>query len=129
MNLGVGMKHSVRWEVTPEMTAIAQRSGDLEVFSTPSLAALIESSAYELAQKGMDRGMTTVGSKISIRHLSPTPIGLAVWAEAKITRIRENTIDFAITAFDKIGPISEAEHTRAIVNKKRFMIITGNKLT
>lgn len=121
MNLGVGMKYTERWEVTPEMTAIAVKSGDSEVFSTPSLLALMECSAYMLAQNGMDRGMTTVGTKVSLRHIAPTPLGLVVWAEAKITRIRDNTLDFFITAYDKEGIIAEADHTRAIVNRRQFI--------
>jgi predicted thioesterase len=121
MNLGVGMKYTERWEVAPEMTAIAVKSGECEVLSTPSLLSLMECAAFELAQTGMDRGMTTVGTKVSLRHISPTPVGLVIWAEAKVTRIRDNMIDFYITAYDKNGIIGEAEHTRAIVDGRKFM--------
>lgn len=121
MNLGVGMKYTERWEVTPEMTAIAVKSGDCEVLSTPSLLSLMECAAFELAQTGMDRGKTTVGMKVSLRHLSPTPVGLVIWADAKITRIRDNMIDFYIAAYDKNGIIAEAEHTRTVVDGRKFM--------
>ncbi len=121
MNLGVGMSFRERWEVTEDMTAYAVRSGDTPVFSTPYLLALMECSAHQLAQQGMDRGMTTVGIKVTLSHLAPTPVGLVVWAESCITRIRENAIDFDITAYDKSGVIAEAKHTRAIVNEKRFV--------
>ena len=128
MNLGVGMSHKERWEVTDEMTALSVRSGGERVLSTPFLLALMECSAFELAEAGMDRGMTTVGIKVSLNHISPTPIGLVVWAEARITRIRDNTIDFEITAYDKGGVIGEASHTRAVVNSKKFKSIAAKKL-
>ncbi len=128
MNLGVGMKYTERWEVTREMSAISVKSGDGNILSTPSLLALMECAAYELAQTGMDRGMTTVGIKVALSHISPTPIGLVVWAEAKTTRIRDNTISFHITAYDKSGIIAEADHTRAVVNKRRFLSRVKKKL-
>ncbi len=128
VNLGVGMSYRERWEVTDDMTAYAVRSGGTPVLSTPYLLALMECSAFELAQQGMDRGMTTVGIKVTLSHLAPTPVGLVVWAEAIITRIRDNAIDFDITAYDKSGVIAEAKHTRAIVNEKRFVHGALNKL-
>jgi predicted thioesterase len=125
MNLGVGMSRKERWEVTDEMTALSVRSGGEDVLSTP----LMECSAFELAEAGMDRGMTTVGIKVSLNHISPTPVGLVVWADARITRIRDNTIDFEITAYDKDGVIGEATHTRAVVNSKRFKSAAAKKLS
>ena len=128
MNLGVGMSRKERWEVTDDMTALAIRSGGEKVLSTPFLLALMECAAYELAQSGMDHGMTTVGIKVTLNHISPTPVGLVVWAEARITRIREKTIDFDITAYDKEGVIAEAAHSRAVVNSKSFMRNAKTKL-
>lgn len=128
MNLGVGMRRKERWEVTDDMTAIAIRSGGEKVLSTPFLLALMECAAFELAESGMDRGMTTVGIKAQLSHIAPTPVGLVVWAEARITRIRDNTIDFDITAYDKEGVIGEARHTRAVVNIKSFMRNAKRKL-
>ena len=128
MNLGVGMRRKERWEVTDDMTALAIRSGGEKVLSTPFLLAMMECAAYELAQAGMDRGMTTVGIKATINHIAPTPVGLVVWAEAKIVRIRDKTIDFDITAYDKEGVIGEARHTRAVVNSRNFMRNAKRKL-
>jgi len=129
VNLGVGMSRKERWEVSEDMTALAVRSGGAKVLSTPFLLALMECSAYELAQSGMDKKMTTVGIKVVLNHLAPTPVGLVVWADARITRIRENAIEFDITAYDKEGVIAEAKHTRAIVNEKIFMKSASKKLS
>lgn len=128
MNLGIGVKHAVQCIVDINMTADKVGSGSMAIFSTPSLLALMECAAFELAQKGMDRGMTTVGGYIELRHTSPTPVGMSVVAEAKIAGVIDKKITFEICAFDKAGIIAEAKHTRYIVERKRFMRVADNKL-
>ena len=128
MNLGIGLKHSIQCIVEPDMTADRVGSGSLAVFSTPSLLALIEATAYELAEKGMDRGYTTVGSYVELHHMSPTPIGIMVRSEAKLEKIMDSRLTFKIMVFDKAGVIAEATHIRYIVERKRFMRAADKKL-
>ncbi len=128
MNLGVGLKHSIQVIVEPDMTADNVGSGSLAVFSTPSLLALIEATAFELAEKGMDYGFTTVGSYVELHHLSPTPVGIMVKSEAKLTKLLDNRITFKIMVYDKAGLIAEATHIRYIVDRKRFMRTAEKKL-
>ncbi len=127
MNLSIGLRHSVQCEVDHEMTARAVGSGSLDVFSTPSLLALMECAAFELAEKGLDRGLTTVGASIELKHMSPTPVGMIVMAEAVIKSLFDSRIVFNITAYDKEGIVAEATHTRFIVERKRFMRIVDKK--
>ena len=89
----------------------------------------MECSAFELAEAGMDRGMTTVGIKSFAKpHIPHSHRGL--WSGRK--RVSRGyatiTIDFKITAYDKDGVIGEASHTRAVVNSKRFKSIAAKKL-
>lgn len=128
MNLGVGLRHTIQCIVEPDMTADKVGSGSLAVFSTPSLIALIECTAFELAEKGMDRGYTTVGSYIELHHMSPTPIGVMVKAEAKLKMIMDAKLDFEIMVYDKSGVVAEAKHTRYIVDRKSFMRVADKKL-
>lgn len=128
MNLGIGLRHTVQCIVEPDMTADRVGSGSMAVFSTPSLLALMECTAFELAEKGMDKGMTTVGSHIELYHTSPTPIGVMVKAEAKIINIIDRKITFEITAYDKAGLVAEAKHIRYVVERKRFMRVADKKL-
>lgn len=127
MNISIGLRHSVQCEVDQEMTAKAVGSGSLDVFSTPSLAALMECAAFELAEKGMDPGLTTVGSAINIQHMSPTPMGMVVLAEAVITGYFDRRIEYNIKAYDKEGLVAEATHVRYIVERKRFMRMADKK--
>ncbi|MEX1377834.1 MAG: thioesterase family protein [Eubacteriales bacterium] len=128
MNLGIGLTHSIQCIVEPDMTADNVGSGSLAVFSTPSLLALMEATAFELAEKGMDDGYTTVGSRVDLHHMSPTPVGIMVKAEAKLTKILDNRLTFKIVVYDKSGAIGEATHIRYIVDRKRFMRAADKKL-
>ena len=128
MNLGIGLKHSIQCIVEPDMTADKVGSGSLSVFSTPSLLALIEATAFELAENGMEEGYTTVGSYVELHHMSPTPVGIMVKAEAKLTKILDNRLTFKIIVYDKTGVIAEATHIRYIVERKRFMRTADKKL-
>ena len=128
MNLGIGLNHSIQCIVEPDMTADRVGSGSMAVFSTPSLLALMEATAFELAEKGMDRGYTTVGSYVELHHMAPTPIGVMVRSEAKLTKIMDNRITFRIMVFDKSGVVAEATHIRYIVDRKGFMRTADKKL-
>lgn len=128
MNLGIGLTNSIQCIVEPDMTADKVGSGSLAVFSTPSLVALMEATAFEMAERGMDEGLTTVGTYVEVHHLSPTPIGIMVKCEAKITKILDDRITFKIMVYDKGGLIAEATHIRYIIERKRFMRAVDKKL-
>ncbi|MBQ7720756.1 MAG: thioesterase, partial [Clostridia bacterium] len=83
--LSPGLKSTRTLTVTPDVTADAVGSGLLPVFSTPSMIAFIELAASELVQPYLDEGVTTVGTEISVKHLSATPVGMTVRAEAELT--------------------------------------------
>jgi len=50
--------------VQPHQTAQALGSGELEVFSTPSMIALMENTAMKCVSETLDDGYSTVGVEI-----------------------------------------------------------------
>ena len=64
--------------VTQDMLACVVGSGSLPVLATPAVAALFEQSATLLAQKYLEEGITTVGTKLSLSHDAPTAPGAHV---------------------------------------------------
>ena len=119
--LSPGLTSTRTLTVTPDVTADAVGSGLLPVFSTPSMIALIELAASELVQPYLDEGVTTVGTEISIKHLSATPVGMTVRAEAELTEIDGRRYVFAVRAYDDAGLIGEGRHERFAVKSARFM--------
>ena len=89
-----GMKHEVKVTVDRDLTAAKVGSGSLEVFSTPSMVALMEQAAAELCQAELPEGLTTVGTALNIEHLAATLCGVEVRAVATLTAFDGRKLEF-----------------------------------
>ncbi len=114
---------SARSERTVEAadTAGKAASGAAEVFSTPSLVALMESAAFTAVQPHLEKGQSTVGAAIDVKHIAATPAGMKVWAKAVLVAAEGRRLEFDIEAFDEREKIGEAKHIRYIIDEERFM--------
>lgn len=95
-------------------------SGDVEVYATPMMIALMEEVSAKCLQQFLDEDMTSVGTCISSSHLVATPKGMKVKAESKIVAVNGRKIGFEIKAFDDAGLIGEGTHERFILNREKF---------
>ena len=121
MEITVGMKAEVTTLVEREDTAKEVGSGSLLVYATPCMVALMEGAACEALGDALGEDKTTVGIELNIQHLSATPVGLEVRAEATVTAVEGKVITFEIKAFDEIGEIGHGTHKRVIVNSQKFL--------
>lgn len=128
MEITVGMKGEASTLVEREDTAAMVGSGDLLVYATPCMAALMEGAACEAIAPALSEGQTTVGTLLNIEHLSATPVGLEVRAEAEVTAVDGKVISFSLRAFDEAGEIGKGTHQRVIVNSQKFLDKTYGKL-
>ena len=128
MQITVGMKGQVSSIVEREDTAYEVGSGSLLVYATPCMVALMEGAACEAIKEALPEGKTSVGIELAISHVSATPVGLEVRAEAQITAVEDSVITFKITAYDEAGVIGEGAHKRAVVTTQRFLDKTYEKL-
>lgn len=128
MEIVIGMKGQVETEVERADTALEVGSGSLLVYATPCMVALMEGAACEALEGAVPEGKTTVGMELNISHLSATPVGMAVRAEAEVTAVEGNIITFAVSAFDEAGKIGEGTHKRCVVTVQRFLDKTYDKL-
>ena len=128
MEITVGMKAEVGTLVEREDTAKEVGSGDLLVYATPCMVALMEGAACEAIASALKDTETTVGTGLNIQHLSATPVGLDVRAEAEVTAVEGKVITFAVRAFDEAGEIGHGTHKRVIVNPQKFLEKAYNKL-
>ena len=118
--LGTGTKGRQELTVTSADTAKTYRSGTLDVLATPRLAALMEETAWKSVADQLDEGMGTVGIKLDMEHLAPTPIGMEVWCETELTEIDGRKLMFSIAAYDASGKIAEGTHARFIIEEAKF---------
>ena len=128
MEITIGLKAEVSTVVEREDTAAEVGSGDLLVYATPCMAALMEGAACEALADFIKEGQTTVGIELNLQHTSATPVGLEVRAEAEVTAVDGKVITFEIHAFDEAGEIGKATHKRVLVNSQKFLDKAYDKL-
>ena len=115
------MKGEVSTLVEREDTAKEVGSGSLLVYATPCMVALMEGAACEALGDALGEDKPTVGIELHIQHLSATPVGLEVRAEAQVTAVDGKIITFELKAFDEVGEIGKGTHKRAIVPVQKFL--------
>ena len=103
-------------------------SGELDVYATPMMIALMEQTADESVRAYLDDGMATVGTLVNVKHLSATPMGMRVTAKSKLVEIDRRRLIFEVMAFDEAGLIGEGIHERFIIDKETFTHKTNSKL-
>lgn len=128
MEITVGMKGEVSTLVEREDTAKEVGSGDLLVYATPCMVALMEGAACEAIADALPDTQTTVGTLLNIEHTSATPVGLEVRAVAEVTGLEGKVITFDVRAFDEAGEIGRGTHKRVIVSSQKFLEKAYNKL-
>ena len=128
MEITVGMKGEVGTTVEREDTALEVGSGSLLVYATPCMVALMEGAACEAIAEALEENQTTVGTALNIAHISATPVGLDVRAEATVTAVEGKVISFEVKAFDEAGEIGRGTHQRVLVNSQKFLELAYNKL-
>ena len=121
MEITIGMKGTAETAVERQDTAYEVGSGDLLVYATPCMVALMEGAACDAIAEAIPEGKTSVGTMLNITHLAATPVGMDVRAEAEVTEVDGNTITFQVTAFDEAGKIGEGTHKRAVITSQKFL--------
>lgn len=119
MELKIGQKGRAETRVIPQNTAKAIASGTLEVFSTPSMIALMEQAAVNAL--ALLPGQSTVGVSLDVRHIAATPLNVQVTANAELVEIDRKRLVFVVEAYDEAGKIGEGRHERFIIDVESFL--------
>ena len=128
MAIEIGLQGHSETLVEQEDTAKSVGSGDLLVYATPCMAALMEGAACECIAPYLAEGETSVGVSLQLFHTAATPVGMEVRAESVVTAVDGKKITFTVTAYDEAGEIGHAQHERVIVKAERFLEKTYDKL-
>ena len=121
----IGTSHKSTLVVGKQHTALALGSGDMPVWATPSMLALMENAAMLAVQEQLEDGQTTVGAHIESSHLRPSPLGAAVYATAELTATEGRKLHFRVAAYQHTPEgdllLGEGTHLRFIVNREKFL--------
>ena len=117
----VGLKHESKTVVSTTNTANTLGSGDMEVFATPAMIALMENAAMMAVAPHLDEGASTVGIEMATSHIKASPIGATITASAELISAEGRKLSFKVKAWDEQGVIGEGNHTRFVVDRERFL--------
>ncbi len=128
LEITIGLKGKVTTQVERADTAAEVGSGSLLVYATPCMVALMEGAACDAIAEALPEEKTSVGTELNITHISATPVGMEVYAEAEVIEVNGSMITFTVTAYDESGKIGEGTHKRAVITTQRFLDKTYSKL-
>lgn len=121
MLLAPGLTASVTLVVDDADTALALKSGDVPVLGTPRVIALAEQASVEAIRGELPNGRTTVGYQVQLTHLTPTPVGGTVVADATLEQVEGRRLTFRVAVNDSRGLVAAGRITRVIVERARFL--------
>ena len=124
--LELGLKARNQTVVALENMAITLGSGDLEVFATPAMVALMEGAAMQAVASELSEEDTTVGAAMNTSHIKPSAKGDTITATAELIAVEGRKLVFAVEAVDSMGEtVGKGEHVRYVVNRQKFMSKMG----
>ena len=117
----IGLKYESQTVVSEANTAATLGSGDMAVFATPAMVALMENAAMLAVKESLPEGSATVGTQMNTSHIKASPLGATITASAELTAVEGRRLTFVVKAWDDKGVIGEGEHTRFVVDRERFL--------
>ena len=127
-NLKPGLSARLERTVKYEETANWFDEGLPKVFSTPFMIAMMEVVSYKAVKEHLPEGYSAVGTIVDIEHLSATPVGAKVWAQATLVEADRARLMFDVEAYDEAGLIGKGRHERFIIEEEKFMSKTRKKI-
>ncbi len=121
IHLSPGMKGMQELTVNVKDTAIQYGSGLVEVFATPAMVALMETTALRSIQDFLPENATSVGTEVGVKHLRASAIGHQLRCESTVIEVSGRKITFELTVWDDMILIGHGTHVRHIVDKEKFM--------
>lgn len=115
-----GMRGRAETIVTESDTAIALRSGDVNVLGTPRLIALCEQASMDAVSGALEAGQTTVGARVQLDHIAPSHVGDTIVATASLETIEGSRLMFSVHASDGKREVGRGVIVRFVVDRERF---------
>ena len=106
--------------VGEEHTAPRIGSGRVRVLATPVMINLMEAAALDAAENLIPAGHQSLGTRLDVRHIAATPVGMRVRATARLVSVEGRTLEFQVEARDEKDLIGDGSHQRLVVNVARF---------
>jgi predicted thioesterase len=118
--LTAGLEGHAELVVRDEHTAPRIGSGRVRVLATPVMINLMEAAALDAVENLIPAGHQSLGTRLDVRHIAATPVGMRVRATARLVGVDGRTLQFEVEARDERDLIGDGLHQRLVVNVERF---------
>jgi predicted thioesterase len=88
----------------------------------------MEAAAVDCIDARLPTGQESLGVRLDIEHIAPTPAGLTVTATAELVEIDGRTLTFKVEARDDRELVGRGRHVRVVVDAARFRAKAQSKL-
>jgi predicted thioesterase len=116
-----GLSAQVELTVGEGDTAIAFKTGDVNVLATPRVVCLCEEATVLALEGQLAPGQTSVGHTVQLDHVAPSRVGTTVSAEATLQKVNARRLTFTVSVADDKGLVAAGIVTRVIVDHDRFI--------
>lgn len=116
-----GLNATVTLTVAEADLAVAMRSGDVPVLATPRVVALVEEATVAAVAAALAPDRTTVGTRVELEHLAPSPVGTTVAAQARLEAVEGRKLTFAVSVADGPTEVARGRVERVVVDRERFL--------
>src|ERR1051325_2587305 len=93
-----GLSGTASLVVAAEHTAPRVGSGRIAVLATPVMINVIEAAALAAVEHLLPEGHQSLGTRLDVRHIAATPVGMRVEATAEVERVEGRNIYFRVEA-------------------------------
>jgi predicted thioesterase len=116
----VGQSNEMTITTTPEM-GIRHLGPAASLYSTPAMVEHIEGTALQSLLPFLEPGEQSVGVRINVAHMAPTPIGMKVTIKTTLQEVNGRRCVFAVEVHNEGGvKIGEGTHERRVIDVSRF---------
>lgn len=121
MTLEAGLTASFDKTVGPEHTADVLATGEVPALATPVLIVWCEQATVAAIEGKLDNGVTTVGMRVRVDHLLPTPLGRTVQVKATLSRVEGRRLTFDVNVSYHGVTLADGQVVRVLVDHERFV--------
>ena len=92
------------------------------LFSTPSMVAMMQEASVQLLDEKLPEGFISVGKSADVVHEQPTVLGALLNMKVEIKSFDGYHVRFKMLAYDDSGIVGRGSHVRSIVNERWMKI-------
>ena len=93
----------------------------IPMYSTPTMVGHFEGLCLRMLIPFHDDGETSVGYRVDVKHMAPTPVGQSVTIKAEVREADGRKVIFDVEAYNQNGTkIGEGMHERRVIDMARF---------